>query len=157
PWSFALCLSRQPCTAKRDRLKEGIAEPTYSIDRHHCGEDDTRHTLYSRRSCGPTTVVLKLHSWHYSSSSSRQGECDMICYCNRLGTVAVLTAILTGRVLAEPPMTDAEIKQVLQDRIDRARRSVGIVVGIVDDKGSRIISYGKTRLDGGQLVDGDTI
>ena len=54
-------------------------------------------------------------------------------------------------------MTDDEIKSNLQDRVDRAKRSVGIVVGIVDPNGSRIISYGKTSLENGQPVNGDTV
>jgi len=58
---------------------------------------------------------------------------------------------------AETPMTDEEIRNVLKDRIDRARKSVGIVVGIIDEKGIRIIAYGKPSLDSKQTVDGDTV
>jgi serine-type D-Ala-D-Ala carboxypeptidase/endopeptidase len=58
---------------------------------------------------------------------------------------------------AETPMTAEEIRNVLKDRIDRARRSVGIVVGIIDEKGTRIIAYGKPGLDSNKTVDGDTV
>jgi len=58
---------------------------------------------------------------------------------------------------AEAPMTDEAIRSVLKDRIERARRSVGIVVGIIDEKGTRIIAHGKPSLDSNQAVDGDTV
>ena len=54
-------------------------------------------------------------------------------------------------------LADEEIKVILQDRVDRARRSVGVVVGIVDDRGTRVISYGKPSLDSDQAVNGDTV
>jgi CubicO group peptidase (beta-lactamase class C family) len=38
--------------------------------------------------------------------------------------------------------TDAEIRQILVDRIDVQQQGVGMVVGIVDAKGRRFVSYG---------------
>jgi hypothetical protein len=37
---------------------------------------------------------------------------------------------------------DADIRQILIDRIDRDRQSVGIVVGLIESSGRRIIAYG---------------
>ncbi len=53
--------------------------------------------------------------------------------------------------------TDAEIKSILHDRIDRAKLSVGIVVGVIDEKGARIVSYGKTNQTGGKDVDAESV
>lgn len=39
--------------------------------------------------------------------------------------------------------TDAQIRDLLVERIDKQHQSVGIVVGIVDSTGRRTISYGK--------------
>ena len=38
--------------------------------------------------------------------------------------------------------SDTEIRQILIDRIDRDHQAVGIVVGVIDAKGRRIIAYG---------------
>lgn len=39
-------------------------------------------------------------------------------------------------------MSDAEIIQLLTDRIDQKQQSVGIVVGVIDDRGERIVAQG---------------
>lgn len=54
-------------------------------------------------------------------------------------------------------LSDTDIREILREHIDVAKKGVGIVVGIVDDKGPRIISYGKKRRDGNDPVDGDTV
>lgn len=54
-------------------------------------------------------------------------------------------------------MNDKEVKSILQDRIDRAKQSVGIVVGLVDANSTRVISYGKQSQEDGQTLDGDTV
>lgn len=59
--------------------------------------------------------------------------------------------------VAQTEITDGEVKSILQDRIDRAKKSVGIVVGLVDDKGARIISYGKPSQESTQTVNGDSV
>jgi len=57
-----------------------------------------------------------------------------------------LTAV--GVALAQAELTDDEIRGILRDRVDRGKKTVGIVVGLVDDKGVRIISYGKPHRGG---------
>jgi CubicO group peptidase (beta-lactamase class C family) len=54
-------------------------------------------------------------------------------------------------------MTDEQIRGILRTYIERDHWGVGIVVGIIDEKGSRVISYGK--IDHGETpdVDGDTL
>ena len=46
---------------------------------------------------------------------------------------------------------------MLRERIDQNKMGVGIVVGIVDEHGSRVFSYGKTKKDGIEDVNGDTL
>src|SRR5436189_1973636 len=58
---------------------------------------------------------------------------------------------------AESGISDDEIRKVLQDRIDVAKGSVGIVVGLVDGQGTRIISYGKPDQTSTEALDGDSV
>ena len=53
--------------------------------------------------------------------------------------------------------TDADIKTILQNFIERDHWGVGMVVGIVDERGTRIISYGKLDNGDSPEVDGDTL
>ena len=79
--------------------------------------------------------------------------------CRIVGTWVLALSLLppSGSSFAQAGMTDAEIRSVLQQRIDLAKQSVGIVVGLVDDKGTRVIGYGKTDQAGGQAVNGDSV
>ena len=75
-----------------------------------------------------------------------------------LVTLLVLLALLPARVTrAQAGVTDDEIKKILQDRIDVAKKSVGIVVGLVDEHGTRIIGYGKPNKTSDQTVNGDSV
>lgn len=57
-----------------------------------------------------------------------------------------------------PPLpSDDAIRQILRQRIDEKKRGVGIVVGVIDEHGSRVVSYGRTERGGGKLVDGRTM
>lgn len=58
---------------------------------------------------------------------------------------------------ALPDLTDDEILSILRDRVERAKTSVGVVVGIIDDGGRRIISYGRPYAESHQTVDGDSV
>jgi CubicO group peptidase (beta-lactamase class C family) len=55
--------------------------------------------------------------------------------------------MLLGAVSLLPGADDAEIRSLLDNRVNVARRANGIVVGLLDDKGRRILSEGP-RLDG---------
>jgi serine-type D-Ala-D-Ala carboxypeptidase/endopeptidase len=52
---------------------------------------------------------------------------------------------------------DSEIRQILAERIDKERQSVGIVVGVIEPRGRRIIAYGNLDKVDKRPVDGDTI
>ena len=74
-------------------------------------------------------------------------------------TVLMLAALVPAMLApawAQPP-SDAEIRKILADRIDEKKQGVGIVVGIVDAKGRRVVSYGSFETDGKRPVDGDTV
>jgi D-alanyl-D-alanine-carboxypeptidase/D-alanyl-D-alanine-endopeptidase len=53
--------------------------------------------------------------------------------------------------------SDSEIRQLLVDRIDRDHQSVGIVVGVIDSSGRRIVSYGNLDKGDKRPLDGDTM
>jgi CubicO group peptidase (beta-lactamase class C family) len=69
---------------------------------------------------------------------------------------AALTLVCLAPLLAQAP-SDTEIRKILADRIDTQKQGVGIVVGIVDAHGRRIVSYGSFETDGKRPVDGDTV
>jgi CubicO group peptidase (beta-lactamase class C family) len=58
--------------------------------------------------------------------------------------VLALAATMDGRqqLSKDAVITDAEIHQILAERIDQKRQSVGIVVGVIEDRGERIVSQG---------------
>jgi CubicO group peptidase (beta-lactamase class C family) len=53
--------------------------------------------------------------------------------------------------------SDADIRQILVDRIDSRRQSVGIVVGVIDAAGRRIVSYGQLDEGDPRPLNGDTL
>jgi D-alanyl-D-alanine-carboxypeptidase/D-alanyl-D-alanine-endopeptidase len=73
-----------------------------------------------------------------------------------LKSLALLVPVCTGHTQDQPP-TDDEITAILRTRIDTEKRGVGIVVGWIDQRGSRVISHGQTALAGGHDVNGQTI
>ncbi len=52
---------------------------------------------------------------------------------------------------------DAEIRELLIERIDGQKRSVGIVVGVVEPGGRRVVGYGRLATDDPGEPDGDTV
>ena len=56
---------------------------------------------------------------------------------------------------ATPP--DAEIRKILVQRIDDFHQSVGIVVGVIDAQGRRIVAYGSLNQGDSRPLDGDTV
>jgi len=79
---------------------------------------------------------------------------------NRLlaGTLLLSLALLPVRFTgAQTGSRDDEIRKILQDRIDVNKRSVGIVVGLVDEQGTHVLSYGKPDQNSTQTLDGDTV
>jgi CubicO group peptidase (beta-lactamase class C family) len=54
-------------------------------------------------------------------------------------------------------IADADIKTILADRIDTAKKSVGMVVGVIGPQGTRTVSYGKLSSTDLRTPDGDTV
>ncbi len=52
---------------------------------------------------------------------------------------------------------EGEIRRILAERIDEQKRSVGIVVGVVEAGERRVVGYGRLATDDPTEVDGDTI
>lgn len=79
---------------------------------------------------------------------------------NRVVSIALFVNLLflsTQARLVQSDITDDQIKNILRERIDVAKKSVGIVVGLIDEKGTRIVSYGKPSQDSAQTVNGDSV
>jgi len=63
-----------------------------------------------------------------------------------------MTDLAAGQV---PP--DADIRQILAERIDTYHQSVGIVVGVIEPQGRRIVSYGALAKGDPRPLNGDTV
>ena len=80
---------------------------------------------------------------------------------------AIVMMVLTAGVLAAGAKTqsiqqssipnDADIRNILAERIDTMHRSVGIVVGVIDPQGRHIITYGHMDNGDSRPLDGDTL
>ena len=69
--------------------------------------------------------------------------------------LAVAALLLPACLRADEP-TDEQVRQILQERIEKDKRGVAIVVGLIDEKGSRVVAFGNTIKGGGTPVDGKT-
>ena len=62
-----------------------------------------------------------------------------------------------GTLSAQDESMESKIKKILKERADKYGNQFGIVVGIVNEKGSKVIRYGKLGRDGNQEVNGSTV
>ena len=62
----------------------------------------------------------------------------------------------TAKAAAWNIPSDADIREILRERIDVERYGVGIVVGLIDRHGRRVVAHGAPNAGGGRL-DGDTV
>jgi CubicO group peptidase (beta-lactamase class C family) len=69
----------------------------------------------------------------------------------------VLAVSVAGRPVHSKGLSEAEIKSVLQTCVDKQHRAPGIVVGVVDKGGTKIIAYGRKERGKPEPVDGDTL
>ena len=69
---------------------------------------------------------------------------------------SVFAAALVAALLAAQ-ISEDEIRRILVERIDARQQGVGIVIGLIDDKGRRIVAHGHRALSGGTPVDGNTV
>jgi D-alanyl-D-alanine-carboxypeptidase/D-alanyl-D-alanine-endopeptidase len=90
----------------------------------------------------------------YNRANTHNTMCSLLSVPTGLGLLAATVLSLTA---AESTPTDSEIKLILRERIDQAKKGVGIVVGLVDAHGTRIVSHGGFEPGQGREVDGDTV
>ena len=79
---------------------------------------------------------------------------------NHLRLAALVLCAVTALAQSAPAPSaagDADIRTALADRIDNAKRSVGMVVGVIGPQGSHTIGYGKLSAADPRTPDGDTV
>ena len=54
-------------------------------------------------------------------------------------------------------VADEEIRNILRERVDDRKQSVGIVVGVLEPQGTRVIAYGKLENNDSRTLNGDTV
>jgi serine-type D-Ala-D-Ala carboxypeptidase/endopeptidase len=78
----------------------------------------------------------------------------------------MLGTISLQRATAQTPAKDqvalqslpvSEIRQILVDRIDRDKQSVGIVVGVIEPAGRRVVAYGALEKGDARPLNGETV
>ena len=78
----------------------------------------------------------------------------------RFARVLAMFVLLTpgaARAQTAAVPSDAEIRTILVDRIDVQKQSVGIVVGVIEPAGRRVVSYGHLAKNDPRSLDGDTV
>jgi D-alanyl-D-alanine-carboxypeptidase/D-alanyl-D-alanine-endopeptidase len=79
----------------------------------------------------------------------------------RLVAVVLLAFVVSTYASAEPaspPLPpDNQIIQMLATRVDKQRQATGIVIGIVEPAGNRIVTYGRMGINDNRRMDGDTV
>lgn len=72
------------------------------------------------------------------------------------GVVSLACLVVFALQLVAAPSEQA-IRKILADRVDVQKQSVGMVVGVIDDSGRRVVAHGVTEHGGKVRVDGDTL
>ncbi|HKS27173.1 MAG TPA: serine hydrolase [Pyrinomonadaceae bacterium] len=72
-------------------------------------------------------------------------------------SIIMLVASMLTQASAQTAPDDAYIRNILQERVEKSKRNVGIVVGLITGKGTRVISYGKPSLESRAELNGDTV
>jgi CubicO group peptidase (beta-lactamase class C family) len=72
---------------------------------------------------------------------------------------AAVSSARSNSGTTEPPagLSDAEIETMLRDYVDGDNLGVGVVVGLVDPRGTRVICHGKRGDENSAEVNGDTL
>ena len=76
-----------------------------------------------------------------------------------LGLLTMMTMPVSAQSAApaSPVPSDADIRRMLVERIDTHRQSVGIVVGVIEPSGRRMIAYGSRAKGNARPLDGETV
>ena len=66
--------------------------------------------------------------------------------------------IITAQSPANPPvLSDGDIRKILVERIDTQRQSVGLVAGVIEPTGRRVVAYGSLAKGDSRPLNGDTV
>jgi len=80
---------------------------------------------------------------------------------NRTPVFFVFAMAMLAPAAAQPPAAsvppDSEIRNILIQRIDDFRQSVGMVVGMIGPEGRKVVSYGALEIGDPRVLNGDTI
>ena len=68
-----------------------------------------------------------------------------------------LLLVLSAPLAAAAVIGDDEIRRILTERIDARKQAVGIVAGVIDPAGRRVIAHGKLAAGDTRTPDGDTV
>jgi D-alanyl-D-alanine-carboxypeptidase/D-alanyl-D-alanine-endopeptidase len=72
--------------------------------------------------------------------------------------ILILALVLQAAGARSPLLpSDSDIREILVERIDKYKQSVGIVVGVIEPAGRRVVAYGKLAADDPRALDGDTV
>src|SRR5262245_24475926 len=69
----------------------------------------------------------------------------------------VLGMYLSGTAAFSQVPPDANIRKILADRVGGEKLGIGIVVGVIDGNGRRVVSYGSLAKDDNRRLDGDNV
>ena len=74
-----------------------------------------------------------------------------------LGVIFLGTTTFAQAPVDSPVLADTEIRQILADRTGGENLGIGMVVGVIDQKGRRVVSYGSLAKDDKRPLNGDTV
>ena len=78
-----------------------------------------------------------------------------------IATMLGMTLLSVAAAAQSPPESpapsDAEIRKILVERVDNFHQGVGIVVGVIDPQGRRVVAYGSLDKGDPRPLNGDTI
>jgi len=76
----------------------------------------------------------------------------------RYGVIPVVaSSILSSANISAQLPSDAEIRRILADRVYSRNLGIGIVVGVIDAKGSRVFAFGGLSRNDHRRLDGETV
>jgi CubicO group peptidase (beta-lactamase class C family) len=75
----------------------------------------------------------------------------------RIAAALTITLLAVGGAQAQTVAPDAEIQRILADRIDAQKQSVGIVVGVIEPTGRRVVAHGRFANGDPRPVGADTV
>ena len=75
----------------------------------------------------------------------------------RIAILALVVATCGSLLAASPGVSDAELHKILRTRVDLQKKATGIVIGVIDREGRRVVSFGTMSLEKKRPVDGKTI